>query len=86
MSMIVGNNEKNVGRVSDRTTQKPVAQSAGAVEYTDSTSVEGKTPPMRVLDTTLNNLIVRFQWYWSYGECAAPLYCHCSQVHSGPEW
>ena len=38
------------------------AQSAEAVEYTDCTSAEGRDhPPMDVLDTTLNNLIVRFQ-------------------------
>ena len=23
---------------------------------------------------------------WSFGECGVPLYCHPSQVHSGPEW
>ena len=39
-----------------------------------------------VLDMTLNNLIVRFQWCWSFGECGIPLYWHCSHVHSGPEW
>ena len=34
---------------------------AGAVEYTDCFSTEGKTPPQTtVLDMTLNNLIVRF--------------------------
>ena len=32
---------------------------------------------------TLNNLMVRFQQCWSFGECGVPLYCHCSQVHSG---
>ena len=32
------------------------------------------------------NLMVRFQWCWSFGECGAPLHCNCSQVHSGPEW
>ena len=35
---------------------------------------------------TRSNLIVRFQWFWSFGECRAPRHCHCSQVHSGPEW
>ena len=39
-----------------------------------------------VLDMTLNNLMVRFQQCWSFGECGVPLHCHCSQVHSGPEW
>ena len=44
--------------------------------------------PLRtsVLNMTLNNLMVRFQWYWNFRECGAPLYCHCSQVHSRPEW
>ena len=35
---------------------------------------------------TLNNLMVRFQQCWSFGECGVPLHCHRSQVHSGPEW
>ena len=35
------------------------AQSAGAVEYTDCISAEGKTPTTSVLDMALNNLIVR---------------------------
>ena len=39
-----------------------------------------------VLDMTLNNLMVRFQQCWSFGECGVPLHCHRSQVHSGPEW
>ena len=46
----------------------------------------GKNAPTIVLDMTLNNLIVRFQQCWSFGECGVPLYCHCSQVHSGPDW
>ena len=46
----------------------------------------GKTPPTSVLDMTLNNLMVRFQQCWSFGECGVPLHCHRSQVHSGPEW
>ena len=45
-----------------------------------------RPPPTRVLDMTLNNLMVRFQQCWSFGECEVPLYCHRSQVHSGPEW
>ena len=64
-----------------------LAQSVGAVEYTDCFSAGGNTPlPMSVLEMTLNNLMVRFQYYWSFGECGVPLYCHRSQVHSGPEW
>ena len=44
-------------------------------------------PPLTsVLDITLNNLMVRFQQCWSFGECRVPLHCHCSQVHSCPEW
>ena len=43
-------------------------------------------PPISVLDMTLNNLMVRFQWCWAFGEYRAPLHCHCSQVHSGPAW
>ena len=57
----------------------------GAVEYTDCFSV--RPPPLTsVLDMTLNNLMVRFQQCWSFGECGVPLYCHRSQVHSGLEW
>ena len=39
-----------------------------------------RPPPTSVLDMTLNNLIVRFQQCWSFGECKVPLHCHCSQV------
>ena len=42
-------------------------------------------PTTSVLDMTLNNLMVRFQQCWSFGECGVPLHCHRSQVHSGPE-
>ena len=45
-----------------------------------------RPPPTSVLDMTLNNLMVRFQQCWSFGKCGVPLHCHCSQVHSGPEW
>ena len=46
-----------------------------------------KTPLTSVLDITLSNLMVRFQWCWSFDECGVViLHCHCSQVHSGPEW
>ena len=39
-----------------------VAQSTGAVEYTDCFSAEGIDPPTTsVLDMTLNNLMVKFQ-------------------------
>ena len=48
----------------------------------------GVSPPplTSVLVMTLNNLMVRFQQCWSFGECGVPLHCHRSQVHSGPEW
>ena len=42
--------------------------------------------PTTVLDMTVNNLMVRFQWCWSFGECEAILHCHHSQVHYGPKW
>ena len=43
-----------------------------------------RPPPMSVLYMMLKCLMVRFQQCWSFGECGAPLHCHCSQVHSGP--
>ena len=51
------------------------ALSAGAVEYTYSFSV-----------MTLKNMVVRFQWCWSFEECGVPFHCHRTQVNSGPEW
>ena len=46
----------------------------------------GKTPSStRIPDMTLNNLMVTFQWCWSFGECWAPFHSHCSQIHSGPK-
>ena len=45
-----------------------IAQSAGIVEYRDW------YPPTSVMDMTLNNLMMRFQQYWSFGECGVPLY------------
>ena len=45
-----------------------------------------RPPPTSVLDMTLNNLMVRFQQCWSFGECGEPFHCHRSQVHSGLEW
>ena len=62
------------------------AQSAWAVEFTDCFSAEVRPLlPTSALDMTLNSLMVRFQWYWSFGECRAPLHCHRFQIHSGPE-
>ena len=63
-----------------------LAQLAEAVEYTNCFSAGGEDLPTSVLDMTLNNLIVRFQWCWSFREFRAPFHCHCSQVHSCPEW
>ena len=41
---------------------KHIAQSTGAVEYTDCFSAEGLSPPpTSVLDITLNKLIVMFE-------------------------
>ena len=55
------------------------AQSAGAIEYTDSTSAEGWDPtPTSVLDMTLNNLMKS----WSFVECRVHLHWHLS----GPLW
>ena len=45
-----------------------------------------RPPSTSVLDMTLNNLMVRFQQCWSFGECGEPLHYHRSQVHSVPEW
>ena len=35
----------------------------------------------KALDMTLNNLMVRLQYSWSFGECGVSLHCHDSQVH-----
>ena len=35
---------------------------------------------------TLNNLMVRSQSCWNFGECGVSLHCHRSQVHSSLEW
>ena len=43
-----------------------------------------RPPPTNVQDRTLNNLMVRFQWCWSFGECGAPFPFYHPQVHSGP--
>ena len=43
----------------------------------------GKTSPQTsVLIMTLNNLMMRFQKFWNYGECGISHHCHCSQVYS----
>ena len=52
-------------------------KSAGDVEYTD-TSAKGLDTPNECPDMTLNNLMVRFQSCWGFGEYEAPIHCHCS--------
>ena len=44
-----------------RNPRKKFAQSAGAVEYTDSSLQRNKTPLTSVLEMILNNLMVRLQ-------------------------
>ena len=44
-----------------------------------------RPPPQRVLDMTSNHLMARLQ-PWRFEECEVPPHCHCSQVHSDPEW
>ena len=41
--------------------------------------------PMSVLDMTLNDLMLRLQ-FWSFGEFRVSIHCHCSKVNSDPEW
>ena len=40
----------------------------------------GMRPSPSVLDMIINDLMMRFQWCWSFAEC------HHSQVHSDPKW
>ena len=61
-------------------------QLAEVVEYKTAPLQRGKTTLIIVLDMTLNNLMVRFQWCWSFGDCGSPLHCHRSQVNFGLEW
>ena len=55
-------------------TKRNIVQSSEDVEYTEWTCI---------LDVKLNNQIVRFQEYWSFGESGVPLHLHRSQVNSG---
>ena len=52
-----------------------MAQSAGVVEYIDCFSAEVYDLPFptNVLFMTLNNLMVRFQQGWGFGEGRVPL-------------
>ena len=45
----------------------------------------GEKHPQQVYWRILNNLMVRFQWCWSFGECKVTLHCNYSLVHSGQE-
>ena len=38
------------------------------------------------LNMILNNLMGKFQWCWSFGECGALLLWHLTKDHSGPDW
>ena len=38
-------------------------------QTTNQPSAEWREPPTSVQDMTLNNLMVRLQLYWSFGEC-----------------
>ena len=42
-----------------------------------------RLPSTSVVDMTLNHLMVRFQLYRNFEECAVPLYCHGSDVNKG---
>ena len=64
----------------------PLPSWLGLQNRTTASLKRGKTPQTSVLDMTLNNLMVRFQQCWSFGECGVPLYCHRSQIHSGSAW
>ena len=61
--------------------QSTLDQSAGAIEYTDCFSAEGKDPPLR-----------RVFWYDSKQsdgeapESGVTLHCQPFHVHSDPEW
>ena len=63
-----------------------IAQSAGAVEYTDSFSDEGWNPfnegPI-YNSKQFNSEVTVMQELW---ECEVPLHCHCTQAHSSLEW
>ena len=45
-----------------------------------------RPPTTSVLNTVLNNLIVKFQESWSFGERGVLLHCHHSQVLFSLEW
>ena len=60
-------------------------QLVGAVRNTDCIFAEGYGAPKRILDMTLNDMMLRFQ-HWSFEECTRSFYCHYSKVHSEPEW
>ena len=67
-----------------------IAQSAGDVECSDCASADGvkkkKQKKRSDLYMTLNNLMIRLQWSWGFGECGGLLHCDWSQVYIGPEY
>ena len=66
-----------------------LVESARAVEYTDCMSADRYDHPTHRRVSCLWYQII---WWWlscnagALEECRAPLYCHCSQVHSSSEW
>ena len=58
---------------------------AGAVECTDCVCRGIRLPPMSALDMTLNNLMVRLQLCWSFGEYGVYFHCHHSQAVVAPD-
>ena len=76
--------------------KKVIAQSAASLQrgpgYDSKRVMVNECPgydsklPTSVLDMTVNNVMVKPKCCWSFGECGVSLHCHCSQVHSGPEW
>ena len=50
---------------------------------------KGKIPSTSVLDMILNNLMVRLEWCWSFGECRVPfigIVPRSALVWSGSTW
>ena len=62
-----------------------IAQSAGGYKIHGLLLSRRVKPPNECHGYDTNNLMVRFQYCWSFGESRVPLHCHRSLVHSGPE-
>ena len=57
------------------------------VHNTPTTALmRGKTHPTSFLDITLNILMVRLQWWWSFEEYWVLLYSRHSKVHLDSTW